>query len=92
MEIANAVSWVSAFSGTIGGMPSWSSRSATIGMQIRPATVGRHEVDGFRGDLLGGDDEVAFVLTVRVVDDDHDPPRLHLLERFFDRGEIHLIL
>ncbi len=34
------------------------------------AAVARHEVDGFRSDLLGGDGEVALVLAVLVVDDD----------------------
>ena len=37
-----------------------------------PAAVGDHEVHRLGGRLLGGDDEVAFVLAVGVVDDDDD--------------------
>src|SRR6266404_1286982 len=46
-----------------------------------------HEVDGFRGDLVGGHDEVTLVLAVLVVDDDQHPPLPDLLDPFFDRGE-----
>ena len=35
------------------------------------AALLEHEVDDLGGDLLGGDDEVALVLAVFVVDDDH---------------------
>src|SRR5207247_686761 len=35
--------------------------------------VGGHEVHGLGRDILGSHDEVAFVLSIRVVDDDHHP-------------------
>ena len=53
----------------------------------QPARVGGHEVDGLGGRELRGDRQVALVLAVLVVDDDHEPPRADLLDRLLDRGE-----
>ena len=42
------------------------------GQADEAAAVAGHEVDGFRGDVLGGQGQVAFVFAVFVVDhDDH---------------------
>ena len=47
----------------------------------------RHEVHGVRGDELGGDAQVAFVLAVLVVDDDDEMSRADLVDRLLDGGE-----
>src|SRR5439155_3161942 len=61
-------------------------QSATLARHADDApAVGGHEVDGLGGDLLGGQDEVALVLPVRVVDDDHHPARPDLLDGLRDR-------
>ena len=39
----------------------------------------KHEVDDFRSDLFPGDDEVAFVFPVLVVDDDQYPAGLGII-------------
>ncbi|MFQ8806808.1 MAG: hypothetical protein ACLR8Y_19255 [Alistipes indistinctus] len=44
----------------------------------------QHEVDDFGRDLFRSDDEVAFVFTVFVVDDDYDFPLADILEYLFD--------
>ena len=46
--------------------------------------VADHEGDQFRGGFLGGEDEVALVLAVLVVDDDDGPPRCDVGNRPFD--------
>jgi hypothetical protein len=51
------------------------------------AAVGEHEIDDFGGDFLGGDDEIALVFAVFVVDDDHDPALAEILDSLFDRIE-----
>ena len=52
-----------------------------------PASVVQHEVDDFGRDLFRSDDEVAFVFTVFVVDDDYDFPLADILEYLFDTIE-----
>ena len=51
------------------------------------AAVAGHEVDGFGGDELGGEREVAFVFAVFVVDDDNHAAGLNLFEGAGDVGE-----
>ena len=46
--------------------------------------VADHEGDQFRGGFLGGEDEVALVLAVLVVDDDDGPARCDVGNRPFD--------
>ena len=48
------------------------------------ATVLKHEVDFLRGDLFGGNDEVAFVLAVFVVDNNEELAFAEVFDRFFD--------
>ena len=48
------------------------------------AAMPRHEVDRFGSHLLGGQDEVALVLAVLVVHDDHETARLELLDGAVD--------
>ena len=57
------------------------------GQADEPAPVRGHEVDGLRRDELGRHGEVALVLPVLVVDHDHHPAGLDLLERLLDGGE-----
>jgi hypothetical protein len=51
------------------------------------APVRRHEVDGLGRDLLRRDAEVALVLAVRVVDEDHHLAGPDILERRLHRGD-----
>ncbi len=53
----------------------------------QPPPVGRHEVDRLGRDELRGDREVALVLAILVVDDDHEPARADLLDRLLDGRE-----
>ena len=53
----------------------------------QPTAVGRHEVHRLGSHELRGDREVALVLAVLVVDDDHEPARSDLLDRLFDGRE-----
>ena len=52
-----------------------------------PACVRDHEVDRLGGRELRGDDEVALVLAVGIVDDDDDATLANLLDRILDRRE-----
>src|SRR5262249_9928292 len=52
------------------------------------AAVHDHEVHGFRGGLVGGHEEVPFVLAILVVHDDEDPPRADLLHCLLDLREL----
>ncbi len=51
------------------------------------ATESRHEVDRFRGHLVGGKDQITFVLTVLVVDDDDLLASADALDGLFDGDE-----
>ena len=51
------------------------------------ASVARHEVDGLRGDELGGQRQVALVLAVLVVDHHNHAPRANLRDGLFHAGE-----
>ena len=53
-----------------------------------PPAVRDHEVDDLRRHLLGGADEVAFVLAVFGVDDHDDAPAVDGVDGFFDRGKL----
>ena len=53
-----------------------------------PARVRRHEVDRLVGGELRGDDEVALVLAVGIVDDDDHPAGADVLDRLLDRREL----
>ncbi len=55
-----------------------------------PAPVGGHEVDRLRGDAIRRDGEVALVLAVLVVDDDHELAGADVLDRVIDGCERHL--
>ncbi len=56
----------------------------------KPATVPGHEVDGLGGHLFRGHGQVAFVLPVLVVDDDHHAPAANVFQSLLDGGERHL--
>ena len=55
------------------------------------APEARHEVDRVGCRALGGNDQIALVLAVLVVDQDEHAALAGLLEDFLDRGEIGLI-
>jgi len=52
-------------------------------------SVRGHEVDRFGSDVLGGNREIAFVLTIFVVNDDQDLTLAEILDCFRYRGERH---
>ncbi len=52
------------------------------------AGVRGHEVDRLLRRELGGDDEVALVLAIGIVDDDDHPAGADVLDRFLDRREL----
>ncbi|MCY1547633.1 hypothetical protein D9M68_837020 [compost metagenome] len=51
------------------------------------ATVARHEVDGFRRHVVGGEHQVALVFTVFLVDEDHDATGAHVGDDVFHQGD-----
>ncbi len=57
------------------------------GQADEAATEARHEVDGFGGDELGGQGEVAFVFAVFVVDDDDHAAGADLRNCFLNLDE-----
>ena len=58
----------------------------------QPAPVRRHEVDRLRGDAVGGDREIALVLAILVVDDDHELAGADVGDGVLDAGQPHLLL
>ena len=88
-ETVNAVRWPSVFSlpDTMSGSCSSSSRSPSIGKTDHAARVADHERHLVGRHLLGGDDEIAFVLAVLVVDDDDELAALDRVDRALDGFE-----
>ena len=87
IETVNAVPCGASFWSVIWRRPSSSQRSGVRQRQIRPAAVGRHEVDRVGRHELRRDRQVALVLAILVVDDDDEPARADLLDRVLDRRE-----
>ena len=54
------------------------------------SAVAHHEVDLLRSHLFGSDDEVTFILSVFVVDDDEELPLTEVFEGFLDRVQLNL--
>ena len=59
------------------------------GQADQAAPVRRHEVDGFGRRELGGEHEVALVLAVGVVHQEHHAAPAELVDGFSDRGVAH---
>lgn len=55
------------------------------------APVGGHEVDRLRGRHLGGDDEIALVLAVFIIDEDIHAAIARLVDDLLDGGEDGLV-
>ena len=51
------------------------------------AAVVKHEIDDLRGDLFAGDDKIAFVLPILVIDHDDDFARADIFDRFVHTAE-----
>ena len=64
-----------------------SQMAADIARQTMPQPLRDHEVDRLGRDLLGGDDQVALVLAVLVIDQDDHAPVAQLLEGLLDGAE-----
>ena len=58
------------------------------GQTDQPPSVHRHEVDDFGCNLLGGYHEIAFVLTVFVIDDDQHPSCSHFFHGLWNGAEM----
>ena len=54
-----------------------------------PAAFAHHEVHVFGPHLLGGHDQIAFVLAILVVDDDDHAPGADFFEDFRNRRKAH---
>ena len=59
------------------------------GQANQAARVADHEVDGFRRDMLGRHDQVAFVLAIFLINQDDHAASLQLRDDFFNGGEAH---
>src|SRR3546814_20063150 len=59
----------------------------TLFRSDQPAPVRRHEVDRVGGHHLRGDDEIALVLAILVVDEDEHAAVLRLVDDLFGAGE-----
>jgi hypothetical protein len=57
------------------------------GQADEPAPVLGHEVDGLRGDELGGHGQVPFILPTFVIAHDDHAPGTDLIEGFLDGGK-----
>ncbi len=86
-ETVKAVPNVASFRSVICRRSSSAQRSAREGEADQSAAVHRHEVDRVGRRELGGDREIALVLAILVVDDDHESAVANLLDRLLDGGE-----
>jgi hypothetical protein len=78
IETVKAVPCWALLSRTISGRSSWRQRASVSVRQIRPRPILGHEVDRLGRAMFGGDDEIAFVLAVLVVDQDHHAAGAHV--------------
>src|SRR5690606_25162372 len=62
------------------------------GQADQAAGVSGHEVDVFRAYLLGGNDEVAFVLAIPVIHQDDHFALANVFDDFFDAVQCHKVL
>ena len=83
----NAVPRRASFRCVIGGRPSSLAALAGQAEADQPARMRRHEVDRIRRGELRCDDEIALVLALGVVDDDHHLPVPDVLDGLLDRRE-----
>ena len=89
IETVNAVPRDAWLSRTIVGSSSLSIIAVVHREADQAARVGRHEVDVLGRDELGGEHEIALVLAILVVDEDHHLAGADLLQRTrdaFDRA------
>ena len=82
IETVKAVSLRLRLVRVIGSRPSWSARSLVRARQMRPAAVAGHEIDRIGRRHLRGDDEVALILAIFVVDEDEHAPVARLVDDF----------
>ena len=87
MDTVKAVRILVPLRATIGGSCSRSQRLARQRQADQAAAEARHEVDGFGRDVVGGQHEVAFVLAVFLVDQDHHAAGAHVGDDVFDRRD-----
>ena len=50
--------------------------------------VYRHEIDIFRGGILGGTDKIALIFPVLIIRDQDDPAFAQAVQGFFNRAEV----
>ena len=87
MLTVKAVASSSVFRSVICGEPELVAALAGERQADESAAVQRHEVDHLGRDQLGRAHEVALVLAVLVVRDDHDLAVAQVLDRLLDRAE-----
>ena len=86
-ESVNAVPRRASLRWVICGRPELLAALAGQAEADQPARVGRHEVDGLRRRELRRADEIALVLALGIVDDDHHLPVPDVLDGLLDRRE-----
>ena len=90
IDTVNAVSQPATPGATIGPISSSSSRVGVARHAHEAARPAEHEVDRLRGHPLRGERQVAFVLAVFVVDDEHHLAAPDPSQRVVDAGQRHL--
>ena len=89
IETVNAVPCWAPFFAVIGGSCSRSQRSRVSVRQIRPRPKRGHEVDRLGRDVVGGEDEIALVLAIFLVDEDHHAAGGQLGDELGNGGDGH---
>ena len=87
IEVVKAVSWRVPLWRLISSRPSCSTRLPGQREADQAAAVLGHEVDRVGSRHLGGDDEIALILPILVVDQDEHPAVARLVDQFLGRGE-----
>ena len=83
-DTVKGVSYAALLACTIRPRSSSSQRDSSKGAQMRPRTMGSHEVDDFGRGMPRGDEEVAFIFAILVIHDDDDFTALDRFDGFWD--------
>ena len=89
IETVKLVPWTERFCATIGARLRRSACAAVIGHADEPAAVGRHEIDLLGRHEIRGEDEIAFVLAILLVDQHGHPPGLEVGDEIGNGGKAH---
>ena len=91
MDTVKAVPKVAVFSIACCGRWSSSTRWGVRGETDQPTGMSGHEINGLRRHVLSGNDEIAFILAIFVIDEDDEFPLLDVPNCLFDamKGRSH---